>query len=177
VVQHIMQSPVYYDSKTKTGVAIFMTYDDAQSSLDHIHPHRTPLIVISPFAKPGFVGLRHYSTASIVKTEELLLGVPANNLGDLLATDLRDLFQSSYNQIKASDLNFNLDPNITNSVEGQKIWSLVNKIDTSAPDRDSHRLVRGADSYFAESRSTSRAGCQGECAGDGCLSQAAERSV
>jgi YVTN family beta-propeller protein len=140
VVQHIMQSPVYYDSKTNTGVAIFMTYDDAQSSLDHIHPHRTPLIVISPFAKPGFVGLRHYSTASIVKTEELLLGVPANNLGDLLATDLRDLFQSSYNQIKASDLNFNLDPNITNSVEGQKIWSLVNKLDTSAPDRDSRRL-------------------------------------
>jgi YVTN family beta-propeller protein len=140
VVQHIMNSPVYYDPKTNTGTAIFMTYDDAQSSLDHIHPHRTPLIVISPFAKPGYVGLRHYSTASIVKTEELLLGVPANNLGDLLATDLRDMFQSQYNHIRPEQLNFNLDPNITPSVEGQKVWSLVNKLDTSAPDRDSRRL-------------------------------------
>jgi YVTN family beta-propeller protein len=140
VVQHIMNSPVYYDANTKTGAAIFMTYDDAQSSLDHVHPHRTPLIVISPFAKPGYVGLRHYSTASVVKTEELLLGVPANNFGDLFATDLRDLFQSTYNGITADQIDFNLDPNITPSKEGKKIWALVNKLDTSAPDRDSRRL-------------------------------------
>jgi DNA-binding beta-propeller fold protein YncE len=73
VVRHIMESKVYYDSDSGKGSAIFMTYDDAQSSLDHIHPHRTPLIVISPYAKPGYDGLRHYVTASIVKTEELLL--------------------------------------------------------------------------------------------------------
>jgi len=47
------------------------------------------LIVVSPFAKPG-AATRHYSTASIVKTGELLLGIPANNFGDLFATDLRD---------------------------------------------------------------------------------------
>ena len=77
-----------------------MTFDDAQSTLDHIHPYRTPLIVVSPYAKPGYVAKRHYSTASIVKTEELLLGLPPNNLGDLFATDLRDLFQSTYNNIQ-----------------------------------------------------------------------------
>lgn len=38
VVSHIMQSPVYYDASTGEGSAIFITYDDAQSSLDHIHP-------------------------------------------------------------------------------------------------------------------------------------------
>ncbi len=140
VVQHIMKSPAYYDANTNTGTAIFMTYDDAQSSLDHIHPHRTPLIVISPFAKPAYLGLRHYSTASVVKTEELLLGVPANNFGDLFATDLRDLFQSNYNGITADQIDFNLDPSITPSKEGKKIWALVDKLDTSAPDRDSRRL-------------------------------------
>jgi hypothetical protein len=140
VVQHIMKSPVYFNANKNTGAAIFMTYDDAQSSLDHVHPHRTPLLVISPFAKPGFIATRHYSTASIVKTEELLLGVPANNFGDLFATDLRDLFQPTYNGITADQINFNFDPAITPSKEGTKIWALVDKLDTSAPDRDSRRL-------------------------------------
>ena len=140
VVQHIMKSPIYYNATKNTGAAIFMTYDDAQSSLDHVHPHRTPLLVISPFAKPGYAALRHYATASIVKTEDLLLGVPANNFGDLFATDLRDMFQPAYNGITADQINFNLDPNLVPSVEGKKIWSLVSKLDTSAPDRDSRRL-------------------------------------
>ncbi len=139
VVQHIMKSPVYYDPVKNTGAAIFVSYDDAQSSLDHVHPHRTPMIVVSPFAKPG-AATRHYSTASIVKTGELLLGIPANNFGDLFATDLRDMFQSTYNGITADQINFNLDPNITPSKEGKKIWALVDKLDTSAPDRDSRRL-------------------------------------
>ena len=125
VVQHIMtkrnsadHSLYYNDPKVVgkdgkrgdgTGTAIFITYDDAQSSFDHIHPHRTPLIVVSPYARvtapgrlnKGFLGTRHYVTASIVKTEELLLGLPPNNLGDLFATDLRDLFQPTYNGITA----------------------------------------------------------------------------
>ncbi|MBZ5657923.1 MAG: hypothetical protein LAO56_21895 [Acidobacteriia bacterium] len=139
-VQHIMKSPVYYNATKNTGAAIFMTYDDAQSSLDHIHPHRTPLIVISPFAKPGYLATRHYSTASIVKTEDLLLGMPAMNFGDLFATDLRDMFQPTYNGITADQVDFNIDPAITPSVEGKKIWSLVSQLDTSSPDRDSRRL-------------------------------------
>src|SRR5579859_8149122 len=107
VVDHIMRSPLYYDPKTGEGSVIFITYDDAQSSKDHIHPHRTPLIVVSPYAKPGYPGKRHYVSASIVKTEELLLGLPPNNYGDLFATDLRDLFQSTYNGIQADALKFN----------------------------------------------------------------------
>ncbi len=146
VVNHIMNSPVYYsDPKDPkkggdgTGSAIFITYDDAQSSLDHIHPHRTPLIVVSPYAKRGYAGKRHYVTASIVKTEELLLGLPPNNLGDLFATDLRDLFQADYNgitadQVKVTQVDYNPTP------EGKRVWALVNKLDTSAPDRDSRRL-------------------------------------
>ena len=142
VIQHIMNSPVYYDPVKKTGSAIFVSYDDAQSSLDHIHPHRTPVVVISPFAKPAYTATRHYSTASIVKTEELLLGLPPNNLGDLFATDMREFFQPTYNGITASQLSFNLapPPAALASPEGKQIWTLVDKLDTSAPDRDSRRL-------------------------------------
>jgi YVTN family beta-propeller protein len=140
VVEHIMKSPAYFDPQTKEGSAIFITYDDAQSSLDHIHPHRTPLVVVSPYAKPGYAGLQHYSTASIVKTEELLLGLPPNNYGDLFATDLRDLFQPTYNGLTADNLHFTREVAYVPSVEGKRIWALVHKLDTSAPDRDSRRL-------------------------------------
>src|SRR5438128_2853488 len=119
VVRHIMQSSVYYNRATGEGSAIFVTYDDAQSSVDHIHPHRTPLVVISPYAKPGYTAKQHYSTASVVKTEELLLGLPPNNLGDLLATDLRDMFQSEYNGIKVQDLQFATDVAYQPSPEGK----------------------------------------------------------
>ena len=140
VVNHIMTSPVYYNSASGEGSAIFVTYDDAQSSLDHIHPHRTPLIVVSPYAKPSYTGYRHYITASIVKTEELLLGLPPNNLGDLFATDLRDLFQSTYNGITGVDVPVTRSIPYKSTVAGIRIWKLVNALDTSSPDKDSARL-------------------------------------
>jgi YVTN family beta-propeller protein len=140
VVEHIMKSPAYYNPQTGEGSAIFVTYDDAQATLDHIHPHRTPLLVVSPYAKAGYAGPRHYSTASIVKTEELLLGLPPNNYGDLFATDLRDLFQAAYNGITADSLHFTRKITYVPSTEGKRIWALVHKLDTSAADRDSQRL-------------------------------------
>jgi DNA-binding beta-propeller fold protein YncE len=140
VVEHLMKSTVYYDKKTDTGAAIFITFDDAQSTHDHIHPHRTPLIVVSPFAKPGYVGKQHYSTASIVKTEELLLGLPPNNLGDLVATDLYDLFQPNYNHVEVRSDEFNRVADYRATPAGQAIWALVTRLDTAEPDRDSRRL-------------------------------------
>ncbi len=140
VVEHIMKSPIYYDAATNTGAAIFITYDDAQSTLDHIHEHRTPLVVVSPFAKPGYIAKRHYSTASVVKTEELLLGLPPNNLGDLLATDLREMFQPTYNGITAALVPWNVAVSYRASPEGRRIWKLASRLDLSGPDRDSRRL-------------------------------------
>ena len=140
VVNHILNSPVYYDAGTDTGSAIFITYDDAQSTKDHIHPHRTPMIVVSPYAKPGYVAKKHYVTASIVKTEELLMGLPPNNMGDLLATDLRDLFQSTYNGITIPQTSFTRVAKYTPTVEGRKVWALAKFCDNSGPDRDSARL-------------------------------------
>jgi YVTN family beta-propeller protein len=140
VVRRIMQSPLYYDPKTGEGSAIFVTWDDAQSTLDHIHPHRTPLLVISPYAKPGYLGTRHYSTASVVKTEELLLGLPPNNLGDLFATDLRDMFQSTYNGITVEKLGTTFNIAYEATPEGKRIWALAEKLDLDGPDRDSRSL-------------------------------------
>jgi DNA-binding beta-propeller fold protein YncE len=53
---------------------------------------RGGLIVVSPFAKRGYVGVRHLSSAGVLKTAEQVLALPPLALGDLLATDLSDFF-------------------------------------------------------------------------------------
>src|SRR5205814_9359992 len=94
----------------------------------------------SPYARPGYVATRHYSTASIVKTEELLLGLPPNNYGDLFATDLRDMFQSTYNGVTAEKMSVNFNISYSPSPEGRRIWELARKLDLDGPDQDSKRL-------------------------------------
>ncbi len=59
---------------------------------DSIHPQRGFLLAVSPLTKPGYVSDVHVSIASVVKTEEEALGLPALSLNDLLASDLSDLF-------------------------------------------------------------------------------------
>jgi DNA-binding beta-propeller fold protein YncE len=75
-----------------SSTAIFITPSDALGSRDHVAPSRTYAIVVSPFAKHHYLGMRHLSTASVLKTEEEILGLPALSLGDALASDLSDFF-------------------------------------------------------------------------------------
>ena len=64
----------------------------AASTRDHVDPRRTYAVVVSPYAKRHYLGMRHLSTVSVLKTEEELLGLPALSLGDELATDMSDFF-------------------------------------------------------------------------------------
>jgi hypothetical protein len=76
------------------STAIFITPSDSLGSRDHVAPSRTYAIVVSPFAKRHYLGMRHLSTASVLKTEEEILGLPALSLGDALASDMSDFFTS-----------------------------------------------------------------------------------
>jgi DNA-binding beta-propeller fold protein YncE len=72
-------------------MAIFVTEDDAQDGQDHVDAHRSLLLMISPYAKPG-VSHIHTSMASILKTINLILGMPFINQYDAAASDLSDMF-------------------------------------------------------------------------------------
>ena len=74
------------------STAIFIMPADAESTRDHVDEHRSYAIVVSPYAKRHYLGTRHVSTASVLKTEEEILGLPALSLGDALATDMSDYF-------------------------------------------------------------------------------------
>ncbi len=73
-------------------MAILAVEDDAQDGVDHVDGHRTTAFVISPYAKHGAVDSTFYSQPSMVKTVELILGLPALSLFDLVATDMRASF-------------------------------------------------------------------------------------
>src|SRR6187455_1711452 len=73
-------------------MAILVVEDDAQNGVDHIDGHRTVALAISPYARRGVVDSTFYNQPSMVKTVELMLGLPAMSLFDLVAADMRASF-------------------------------------------------------------------------------------
>jgi YVTN family beta-propeller protein len=73
-------------------MAILVIEDDAQNGVDHVDGHRTLALAVSPYAKRGAVDHTFYNQPSMVKTIELMLGLPALSLFDLVATDMRNSF-------------------------------------------------------------------------------------
>jgi hypothetical protein len=72
--------------------AILVTEDDSQNGLDHVDGHRTVGLVISPYAKRGAVDSALYTTISMVRTIEQILGLPPMNQFDLAAEPMFDSF-------------------------------------------------------------------------------------
>ena len=56
--------------------AIFVLEADAQNGPDHVDSHRLIALVISPYARRGAVDSTMYSTVSVLRTIELILGLP-----------------------------------------------------------------------------------------------------
>jgi len=78
-----------------TKMAIFVVEDDAQNGVDHVDGHRTVALAVSPYTRRGSVDSTFYSHQSILKTIELILGLPTLSLFDLIANDMRQGFQNS----------------------------------------------------------------------------------
>ncbi|HZZ67877.1 MAG TPA: alkaline phosphatase family protein [Phenylobacterium sp.] len=67
-------------------MAIFIMEDDAQDGPDHVDARRTACLVISPYIKRGTVDSTLYTTSSMVRSIELLLGMPPLSQYDAAAT-------------------------------------------------------------------------------------------
>ena len=72
--------------------AIFVIEDDAQNGPDHIDAHRTVGLVISPYTKRKFVDSTQYSTVSMIRTIELILGMPPLSQYDAAARPMLNSF-------------------------------------------------------------------------------------
>lgn len=77
--------------------AIFIVEDDAQDGADHIDSHRAPAFVVGPYARRGFIDSTFYSTASFLRTIELILGLRPMTQFDAAAPPLATAFMADPN--------------------------------------------------------------------------------
>jgi hypothetical protein len=75
--------------------AIFVLEDDSQAGPDHVDTHRSIALVASPFTKRGSVDSTLYNTAAMLRTMELVLGLPPMSNLDAGATPMYAAFQST----------------------------------------------------------------------------------
>jgi DNA-binding beta-propeller fold protein YncE len=80
-------------SKFWPQTAIFILEDDAQDGPDHVDAHRSPAFVISPYARRGAVDSTMYSTSSMLRTMELILGLKPMTQFDAAARPMFPVFQ------------------------------------------------------------------------------------
>ena len=79
-------------SKYWPETAIFVIEDDAQDGPDHVDEHRTVGLAISPFIRRETVDSTLYTTSSMVRTIELLLGFPPMSQYDAAAMPMYQSF-------------------------------------------------------------------------------------
>ncbi|MFN0122646.1 MAG: alkaline phosphatase family protein [Blastocatellia bacterium] len=117
IVETLSKSPFW------KKMAIFVVEDDAQNGVDHVDGHRTVALAISPYTRRGHVDSTFYAQQSILKTIELILGLPTLSLFDLIANDMRASFTdtpdfTTYQAIEPKQSLFELNPALT-SLKGQ----------------------------------------------------------
>lgn len=96
-------------------MAIFVVEDDAQNGVDHVDGHRTVALAVSPYTSRGSIDSTFYSHQSILKTIELIFGLPTLSLFDLIAHDMRNSFQNTpdltgYTAVEPAQSLFEMNP-------------------------------------------------------------------
>jgi len=79
-------------SKFWPRACIVVTEDDPRDGFDHVDGHRTVGLVVSPYTKRKAVDSTCYNQIGLVKTIELMLGLPPMTQLDLSATAMRGCF-------------------------------------------------------------------------------------
>jgi WD40 repeat protein len=79
-------------SKFWPETAIFVVEDDAQNGSDHVDAHRTIAFAISPYVKRRSVDSTMYSTSSMLRTMELILGLKPMSQFDAAALPMFNSF-------------------------------------------------------------------------------------
>ncbi len=88
-IEYLSKSSIWKET------AVFIIEDDAQNGPDHVDAHRTTAYVAGGFVKRGYVDHTLYSTSSMLRTMELILGIPPMTQYDAAAEPLWRSFSTA----------------------------------------------------------------------------------
>jgi len=150
LIEYLSHSSIWAES------AVFVLEDDAQNGPDHVDAHRSIAFVASPYAKRNAKINTMYSTASMLRTIELILGLPPMSQYDAASTPMWECFSatpdfSPYIALEASyDIHeMNTEENVISKLTdtfnlkdidaapdhlfSEVIWKSVNGLDSEMP--------------------------------------------
>ena len=142
LVQAVSHSP-YWKS-----TAIFVVEDDAQDGADHVDPHRSTALVISPYTQHGRVVSTRYDTAAMLATIEQLLGLSPMSIYDERALPMWRAFSrrpdlQAYSAIQPTVIPFG-DPGYPVNTADTALARACAKMDFSRPDNVNDDIMREA---------------------------------
>ena len=102
-IEYLSTSPIWKES------VVFILEDDAQNGPDHVDAHRSPVYVAGPYVKRNFVDHTPYSTSSVLRTLELILGLPPMSQYDAGAMPMWRSFTATPDISPFTSLSENID--------------------------------------------------------------------
>jgi YVTN family beta-propeller protein len=126
-VEHLSKTPIWNES------VVFILEDDAQAGPDHVDAHRSPAYIAGGFVKRGFVDHTNYTTSSVLRTIELILGMPPMTQYDAAATPMWRCFATESQAAGFTALPAQIDLTEKN-VKENRLSSISNKLDFSKED-------------------------------------------
>ena len=102
-IEHLSKSAIWKES------AVFIIEDDAQNGADHVDAHRSTAYVAGGFVKRNFVDHTMYSTSSMLRTIELILGMPPMSQYDAAATPMWNCFTPNADLTTFTPVKSNID--------------------------------------------------------------------
>lgn len=146
-VEYLSHSPIWNET------LIISVEDDAQNGPDHVDAHRSIALLAGGFVKQGFVDHTPYTTTSLLRTMELVLGLPPMTQYDAAANSLWRCFNTTPGHPPYKCRPANIDLNEKNT-DKNKWQALSETFDFSVEDRVNDfdfneviwRAVKGLDS-------------------------------
>ena len=117
MVDHLSHSPIWKES------VVFIIEDDAQNGCDHVDAHRSTAYLAGGYVKRHFVDSTPYTTTSMLKTIELILGLPPMTQYDAGARSMWRCFSQTADTSQFHHLAANIPLNQVN--QKQNRWQAM----------------------------------------------------
>ncbi len=138
LIEHLSKTPIWENT------VVFIVEDDAQNGPDHVDAHRTTAYLAGGYVKRHYVDHTMYSTSSMLRTIELILGLPPMTQYDAAATPMWRCFSKTPDNTPLVSLPSNIDLNEVNP-KSTKLAALAKGLNLSeidsAPDEIMNAMV------------------------------------